>query len=71
MLVFEGNEEDLEHWTRKVFDYSKQSFITPSRSCLDDGSVENDRNHGGVVPEVSEGNEVSISRQSRGIHVIF
>lgn len=70
MLGFEGNEEDLGTLDQKS-DYSKQSFITPSRRCLDDGSVENDRNHGGVVPEVSEDNEVSISHQSRGIHVIF
>lgn len=62
MLFFEGHVDDLG----TLDHYSKQRFISPSHSCLDDGSVENDRNHGGVAQEVSEDNGVSIGHQSRG-----
>ena len=62
MLFFEGNVEDLG----TLDHYSKQRFISPSRSCLNHGSVENDRNHGGVAQEVSEDKVVSSSHQSRG-----
>lgn len=66
MVVFEGKEEDLG-----TLDHcSKQSFITLSPSCLDDGSVENGRNHGSVASEVSEG-LVVLATSLKAIHVIF